>query len=82
MIPIENTEMYKILFNNTQTSDETYYEAYVAYRTRRHYNPGMGGIAKHDLGRHGVRDILKMCGITANDIKLLEIAKELAKENQ
>lgn len=89
MKEIQDTELYKIFLRNARpvTNDPNpmmkfqLFETDAVFARRQYCESGCGvEIAKKDLAYYTVLDILKKCGITAKDLELLRIAKELAKE--
>ena len=90
MKEIQDTELYKILLKNARWvlkgSDPMvqYYlfETDIVFAKHNYYPSRYDNeAAKADLAYHATLDILKKCGITAKDLELLRIAKELAKED-
>ena len=89
MKPIQSTELYKVFLNNTkQVNDDTavqyhMFQTDVVLSIYRYYHISDGSeYAKENLAYHATLDVLKMCGITDKDLELLQIAKELAKEDE
>lgn len=90
MQEIQDTELYKIFFNNakpvTHESNPMikyqFFETDVVFAKQSYYYNGCDSeSARMDLAHYATLDILKKCGITAKDLELLRIAKELAKED-
>ena len=89
MKPIRSTELYKSFLNNTkQVNNDTavqyhMFQTDVVLSKYRYYHISDGSAyAKEDLAYYTTLAVLKMCGITEKDLELLQIAKELAKEDE
>lgn len=89
MKPIQSTEIYKVLVSNAKQVNYDTAVQYHMFQTDvmlskyRYYHISKGNeSAKADLAYRTTLDILEQCGITDKDLQLLQIAKELAKEEE